>query len=160
VQFTANDLPVTVDVPRAVITFDANVSSATTAFDTVGHQWVTEVPFGFDGDVFLSGVMVPVVGGLPGRIEPVTWSGTFSSDADGVKVRWHWAAAVYTQCDTNLVALGVKPVDGNAPNPYANSDVAGTPETIKQFVVDGARGGGAPDYTGSASRSERVRPCD
>jgi hypothetical protein len=160
VQFMANGQPFTVSVPRAVITFDANVSSATTTFDTVGNQWVTEVPLSFNRNVSSSGVMFPVVGGLPGGIKPVTWSATFSSDSDRVKLEWAWAAAVYTKCDTPLDGLGVKPVDGNARNPYGNSDDAGTPETVKEFVVRGARGDGGRDYTGSYSRTESVRPCD
>jgi hypothetical protein len=160
VQFAANGQPFTVSVPRAVITFDANVTSATTTFDTVGNQWVTQVPLRFNRNVFSAGVMVPVVGGLPGGIRPVTWSGTFSSDADRARLLWEWAAAVYTNCDTDPAALGVKPVDGNARNPYRNSDDAGTPETIKRFVVGGARGNGRPNYTGTHSRTEFVRPCD
>jgi hypothetical protein len=160
VQFTANGQPFTVSVPRAVITFDANVPSATTTFDTVGQQWVTEVPLSFDRDVFLAGVMFPVPGGLPGGISPVTWSGTFSSDAGRVRLLWRWAAAVYTKCDTGLAAMGVKPVDGLARNPYPNFDEAGTPETIKSFVIGGARSGGRPNYTGFPSRSSFVNPCD
>lgn len=160
VQFTANGQPFTVNVPRGVVTFDRTVTNATTTFDTVGNQWVTQVPLNLNRNVFLAGVMFPVVGGLPGRIEPVTWSGSFSSDADRVKLEWEWAAAVYTKCDTGLDALGVKPVDGNARNPYRNSDEAGTPETVKRFVVRGARSEGGDDYTGSQSRTESVRPCD
>lgn len=160
VQFTANGQLFTVSVPRAVVTFDANVTNATTTFDTVGSQWVTEVPLHFDRNVFMAGVMFPVAGHLPGGIKPVTWSGSFFSDADRLKVEWEWGAAVYTKCDRGLDALGVKPVDGNARNPYRNSDDAGTPETIKRFVIGGARGDGGSNYTGSHSRTKSVRPCD
>lgn len=160
VRFTANSQPFTVSVPRAVITFDANVTSATTTFDAAAQQWVTEVPLRFDREVFVSGVMAPVTGGLPGGINPVTWSGTFSSDAGRVRLLWTWGAAVYTKCDTGLAALGVKPVDGLARNPYPSFDPAGTPETIKSFVTGGARGGGRPNYTGFPSRSSFVNPCD
>lgn len=160
VQFTANGQPFAVSLPRGVITFDANVINATTTFDTIGNQWVTQVPLNFNRNVFSAGVMFPVVGGLPGSIKPVTWSASFSSDADQMKLQWEWAAAVYTKCNTGLDALGVKPVDGNARNPYRNSDQAGTPETIRRFVVGGARGGGGSNYTGSHSRTESVRPCD
>jgi hypothetical protein len=160
VQFSANDELVTVSVPRAVITFDAAVSSATTTFDSVGNQWVTQVPLSLNRDVFLSGVMLPVSSDLPGGIRPVTWSGSFFSDVERVNLQWEWAAAVYTECDTGLAALGVKPVDGPARNPYRNSDAAGTPETIKRFVIGGARGRGTPNYTGNSSRTGSVRPCD
>jgi hypothetical protein len=128
-----------------MITFDANLTTATTTFDTVGNQWVTEVPLNRDRNVFLAGVMFPVVGGLPGNIEPVRWSGTFSSDTDRVRLEREWSAAVYTRCNTGLNALGVKPVDGSTCNPYRNSDDAGTPESIKRFVVRGARGDGGAE---------------
>jgi hypothetical protein len=160
VQFTANGHPFTVNVPRAVITFDPNVTTATTIFDTLGDQWVTEVPSNFNRNVFMAGAMFPVVGGLPGGIQPVTWSGSFSSDAPGVRLDWEWAAAVYTKCDPGLAALGVKPVDGNARNPYRNSDDAGTPESVKGFVVGGAGGDGKKNYTGSSSGTDSVQPCD
>jgi hypothetical protein len=160
VQFMANGHPFSVSVPRAVITFDANVASATTAFDPIGNQWITEVPLNFNRDVFLSGAMFPVVANLPGDIRPLTWTATFSSDEDRARLQWHWAAAVYTKCNTSLAALGVKPVDGNARNPYRNSDEAGTPEAIKRFVTAGARGDGQQNYTGAHTRPKSVRPCD
>jgi hypothetical protein len=160
VQFTANGQPFSVAVPRAVISFDANVTSATTTFDTVGQQWVTEVPLGLDREVFLSGVMLPVIAPLPGGISPVTWSGSFSSDSASVRLFWRWGAAVYTKCDTGLAGLGVKPIGGAGQNPYPNPDRAGTPETIKGFVTSGARSGGKPNYTGAPSDAGFVNPCE
>ena len=160
VQFTANGHPFTVNVPPAVITFDANVTTASTSFDTVGQQWVTEVPLDFDREVFSAGVMVPVSGGLPGGLEPVTWSGSFSTDSGRVRLLWRWSAAVYTKCDTGLADLAVKPVDGRSQNPYSNADAAGSPEAIKSFAIDGARGAGRPDYTGFPTRTSFVNPCN
>jgi hypothetical protein len=113
-----------------------------------------------DREVFSSGVMLPVGATLPGGITPVTWSGTFSSDSSQVRLLWRWSAAVYTKCNTSPAALGVKPVSGPAQNPYPNSDRAGTPETLKSFVINGARGAGSPNYTGLPSNPGFVDPCD
>jgi hypothetical protein len=121
---------------------------------------VTTVPLTFDKNVFLAGLSFPVpVGGLPGGISPVTWSGNFASDRAGVSLSWKWAAAVYTSFSTDYALLGVKPVDGNQANPYPNSDHAGTPENFKSFVTGGARGGGGSNYTGSYSGTASVGAC-
>ncbi len=160
VQFTANGHPFAVSVPRAVVTFDASVTSATTAYDTVGQQWVTEAPLTNDREVFSSGVMWPVAATLPGGISPVTWSGAFSTDSSQVRLLWRWSAAVYTKCDTPPAALGVKPVSGFGQNPHPNADRAGTPENVKSFVINGARSAGSPNYTGLPSIPGFVDPCD
>jgi hypothetical protein len=73
-----------------------------------------------------------------------------------VNVNWQWAAAVYTNFTTAYNALGVKPVDDKVQNPYLNADHAGTPENFKQFVIGGATGGGASNYTGSLSSTVTV----
>jgi hypothetical protein len=88
---------------------------------------------------------------IPGGLNPVTWSGTISSDTPGVTINWQWAAAVYTSFSSDYTLLGVKPVDDKTASQYQNSDHAGTPENFKQFVIGGARGGGGANYTGSYS---------
>ncbi|MEP7377575.1 MAG: T9SS type A sorting domain-containing protein, partial [Chitinophagaceae bacterium] len=59
-------------------------------------------------------------------------------------------AAVYTSFAVNA-GVNVKPINGSTQNSYANTDRAGTPENYKSFVVDGARGAGLTNYTGSFS---------
>jgi hypothetical protein len=78
---------------------------------------------------------------FPGGINPVTWSGTFTSDTPGVTIDWQWAAAVYTSFSSNPSQLGIKPVDDKQASIYQNSDHAGAPESFKGFVVGGAPGG-------------------
>jgi hypothetical protein len=97
---------------------------------------------------------------VPGGIKPVTWSGRFGSDTPGVTLQWQWAAAVYTELDADLGALGVKPVDDNDASAYANSDHAGTPEAFRSSVTGGARGGGGSNWTGSLSATASVLPGD
>jgi hypothetical protein len=137
--------------PDATVTFDPSATTATTMF--TGGKWVTTVPSsGLSGKVFLDGVALEApIGGLPGGIHPVTWSGTFSSSTTGLKTKWQWGAAVYTKFSKDYNALGVKPVDDKKASAYKNSDHAGTPENFKSFVIGGATGGGAANYTGSYS---------
>lgn len=151
ITFTVNGFPQTVYVPGATMTFSPDTTQATTSFDANG--WTTNLQSsGLAGNDFLTAVAVQVpVGGFPGGIQPVTWTGVFTSDTSGVTVQWQWAASVYSQFGTDYNALGVKPVDDNRGSQYQNSDHAGTPENYKRFVLGGARGGGGSNYTGSYS---------
>jgi len=97
---------------------------------------------GLAGNDFVSGLAFQVPFDFPGGINPVTWSGTFSSDTSGLTIHWHGAAAVYNSFSNDYNSLGVKPTDDNSASIYQNSDHAGTPENFKPFVVGGARGGG------------------
>ena len=113
---------------------------------------MSTVPVGYNGNVFLSGYAFQVpAGGQKGGINPVTWSGDFSTNESGLSFQWKWAAAVYTSFTSSLNSVGAKPIDGDKLNPYSNSDHAGTPESFKAFVTGGARGGGGSNWTGSYS---------
>jgi hypothetical protein len=159
ISFAAGATTYLLNVPDSFITFSPTATEASTTFD--GVAWNTVVPSSFAKNVFLDGLVFQVpADGLPGGINPVTWSGTFKSSAVGVTVEWQWAAAVYTQFSTDDATLGVKPVDGNQSNAYANSDHAGTPEAFKQYVSGGARGGGGSNWTGSYSGTNAVVPCE
>jgi hypothetical protein len=147
-----------VAVPDAVITFSPAATVATTDFDSGTNTWVTTVPTGLGGNTFLDGVALPLPGGLPGGVKPVTWTADFTADTPGVTVQWQWAAAVYRSFDTDYNALNVKPVDSNRASPYQNSDHAGTPEAFRGSVVGGARGGGGSNFTGSYSATAAVVP--
>ena len=150
-------------VPNARLTFSPSVTSATatTTFDTVHNEWDITVPSsGISGNVFLSGLAFKVpANGLPGGINPVTWSGNFIDNVPNTSVNWQWAAAVYTTFSSSYGSLGVKPLD-TATGQYNNSDHAGTPENYKSFVTGGARGGGGSNYTGSYSGTGTVTPSD
>jgi hypothetical protein len=140
----------------ATVIFDPNATTATTTF--AGGNPTTTVPAKIGGNTFFSALSYLVPANIPGGLNPVTWSGTISSDTPGVEICWQWAAAVYTNFDNvNYNALGVKPVDDNKASIYKNSDHAGTPENFKQFVIGGARGGGGSNYTGSLSGTVCVK---
>ena len=105
ITFTAASTQYVVPVPDATITGSATATTATTTF--VNGTWVTVVPGGAGGSQFVSGVAVPVPNGLPGGINPVTWTATFNSNPPDNKINWQWSAAVYTTFTTDYNALGV-----------------------------------------------------
>src|SRR5262249_10288061 len=110
------------------------------------------------GNYFLSGLAFPVPsGGLPGGINPVTWSGNLIDTAPNLSVNWQWAAAVYKTFSSNNNALNVKPLDV-ATGQYPNSDHAGTPEADKPSAPAGAGGGGGSNYPGGYSGPKSVTP--
>jgi len=147
-------------VPDATVRFDPAVNFATTTFGPGGVS-TTTVPSNptLKGNTFFSGLSFPVPANLPGGIKNVTWSGTISIDTPGVSVNWQWAAAVYPAAhfSADPSMLMVKPVDDKVNNPYLNADHAGTPEMFKSFVLPGATGGGASNYTGGLSGTKTVR---
>lgn len=151
ITFSLNGKTVTLPVPSATIKFDAKATSASTVFSTITNSWVTTVPVGYKGNVFLSGLAYTVPANFPKGLNPVTWTGTFRSDTSAITAQWQWAAAVYTKFSGTLSACGVKPVDDNKLSSYQNSDHAGSPEGCKSSVTGGARGGGGSDCTGSYS---------
>jgi hypothetical protein len=148
-------------VPNTTVIFTSNVTCASAAF--TNGEWVITAPkSGLSGNTFLSGLAYQVPAqGLPGGLNPVSWSGTFVTDTPGVKVNWAWSAAVYTNFNTDYNALNVKATDDNHHDCVTlNSDHTGTPEAYKSNVIGGARGGGGSNYTGSLSGTKGVAPCD
>jgi hypothetical protein len=166
IQFSANGFTYNTNqasMPASEVTISPSVTQAATTFNGATHTWQTVTPPNTAGNVFLSGYaftqgLFGKSGGLPGGINPVTWSGQFTSSVPGVSINWQWAAAVYTTFSTDNTQLGVKPVDDNKASQYQNSDHAGTPENFKQFVIGGARGGGGSNFTGSLSPTASVKP--
>lgn len=154
---TKNVVTVTLAMPDARIVIDPTVTTPSTTFDSVDSVWLTTIPFDLDDSTFLTGIpwLVPA-GGLPGDIEPVSWCGTFASDAGSVDIGWRWAAAAYSSFSGDSSTLGVKPMDSDWDNPSNNHDPAGTPENFKQFVIPGARGRGGRNFTGTYSRSALI----
>jgi hypothetical protein len=157
VAFTADGVKYSLPAPNAVVTFSASASCISTTFDNNTQTFHTIVPLSGSDEIFLDGLAYPVPsGGLPGGINPIVWTGNFSSNASGLSIQWKWGAAVYTQFSTDYNAIGVKPSHTNA-CAYNNSDHAGTPENFKNYVIGGARGGGGSNWTGSWSGTVQVQ---
>jgi hypothetical protein len=104
---------------------------------------------------------------IPRSSGPVTWTATFTASHPGIIISWAWSAAVYSQFG-KAGTFQLKPLYGpiaqvdpqaGPPNLYQNADPSGTAEAFKQFVVAGAMGNGAPDYTGARSETASVTAC-
>ena len=158
IAFSASGTNYTLNVPDSNITFSPANTTGTTSFDAGQNAWVSNLPSTFSGNAFLGGFGFHLSSALPGGINPVTWSGNFSTDTAGIKLNWQWSTAVYTHFSPDNNALNVKPLDSNSATAYKNSDHAGTPEAFKSFVVGGARGGGGSNWTGSYSATATVIP--
>ena len=157
VSFTVNGSPVNVAIPAATIMFSPSATAATTTYNAGSGTWTTVVPVNYSGNVFLSGAGCQLHTNYPGGINPVVWSGNFSSDTSGISAQWQWASAVYTSFSSNPGSAGVKAIDDNQLNPpYLNSDLAGTPENYKSFVIGGGGGGGS-NFTGSYSSTASLQ---
>jgi hypothetical protein len=159
ISFTANGVPYNLAAPDSTITFSPTATSATTTYNAGTDTWETTVPSNVGGNVFLDGLAFHVPVAFPGGINPVVWSGDFSSSAAGIEIVWQWAAAVYPSLPSDYNALGVKAVDDTQACSFKNSDHAGTPENFKNTVIAGGRGGGGSDFTGSYSGSDKAM-CD
>lgn len=159
ITFTASGKTYDVVVPDSTIWLSPSTTLATTDFAYLGSHflgrgWDTYLPSsGLAGNYLMTAVALPT-DGLPGGIQNVTWSASFSSYTSGLNVQWAWAAAVYSDFASEYNALGVKPVDDNKASQYQNSDHAGTPENFKQYVIGGATGGGGSNFTGSLSGTD------
>ncbi len=157
-----NGLPLQIPAPNSEVVFSTSATSATTTY--TGGQWVTTVPVGFKGNVFIGGVAYQVPTGVSLAGAKVDWTGVFSGTTNSFTLQWQWGAAVYSSLGSGLgtgigsssgttafyTALGVKPIDANSGSVYLNNDNAGTPENFKGSFVSSATGGHGPSdqYTG------------
>jgi len=155
-RITFGRWPYVVRLPDSTIVLDSSTGDPQRWW--MGNSWsVTYAPSQipeafFDGAPFA--VPEPFV---PGSSGPVTWTATFTASRRGVNVRWAWSAAAYSQFGANgrlLVKQLTAPVEA-----FRNADPAGTPELFKQFVLPGAMGSGAPQYTGARSDAATVAAC-
>ena len=151
ITFTANSVQYILNVPDARIRLDATVLSATTQF--INNIWETAVPRSFSSYIFMNGLSYTVPVNFPGSIANVVWTANVSIDKTGISLTRRWSAATYTSFAANS-GVNVKPISGNTQNPYLNSDLAGTPENFKSFVVSGAKGSGGTNYTGTFTTTQ------
>ena len=153
-----NGLPLSIPAPNSEVVFSSSATSVTTTYTS--GQWVTTVPLGYSGNVFIGGVAYQPPAGVNLADAKVDWEGVFSGTTVSFTLQWQWAAAVYSNLGTGLgtsafySALGVKPIDASTGSTYANSDNAGTPENFKGAYVSSATYGGygpfgSYQYTGA-----------
>jgi phospholipase C len=151
-----NGIPLSIPAPNSEVVFSSTATSATTTF--TGGQWVTTVPVGFTGNVFIGGVAYQVPAGVSLASAKVDWTGVFSGTTNSFTLQWQWGAAVYSSLGTGLGtsafynALGVKPIDASTGSAYLTSARGGTPENFLAYFLTSATGVGGPfapnQYTG------------
>ena len=154
-----------ISVPNGELILDPAVVIATTVYN--GSTWVTTAPPNETGHYFISGYSDSLHSNISGGLNPVSWTGTFSTCGANVSISWEWAASVYTSFNSDMNNLGIKPSDCNSCSAYSNSDHAGSPEHYLSHVVTGATGsttgggggcgsGSGTSYTGYFSAAQIV----
>jgi hypothetical protein len=139
-------------LPSGVLVFDPSApATPTTTFNTISNQWTTTFnPNHLSDEMFFDGAAIPVDSNLSGGGQ-ATLSFVTSTNDNSLAFSWQWSAAVFKYWPSySPTSAGY-----NAAQilPYHASDHAGTPEnkTIQQSLIQGPRGGGGSNYTGSWS---------
>jgi hypothetical protein len=132
---------------NGVLTFDpAAPSTITTTYNSGLNRWETRVnPNNLSDEIFFTGTAIPVtLANANSAKATVTYD--VSSSAPHVSLPWQWSAAVYTFWPANGYA-------GAQIQPYHSGNHAGTPlnPTVQQSLIQGPRGGGGSNFTGSWS---------
>ncbi len=151
ITFSANGVPYVLHAPDARIILDPAATCSTATWNAGMNRWDIVAPILGTEEIFFTGLGFQVPVDFPGGIKPVHWTATFTANHPGVTFDWKWSAAVYGTDMSNYAGLGVKASTKKACG-YNNNDKAGTPENKKSFVMNGARGGGGSNYTGSWSK--------
>jgi hypothetical protein len=133
-------------LPDGLLIFDpAAPATITTTFNATANRWETLVnPQNLSDEIFFTGAAIPVTPDIAAGAN-ATWKFTVASDAPELSFSWQWSAAVYTfwPADWNQALI----------EPYHAIDHAGTPlnPTVQRTLIQGPRGGGGSNYTGSWS---------
>lgn len=133
-------------LPNGQVVFNPAVSTPTTVVNADG-SWTTTVNPTFNNDIFFDGQAIPVDSNLENGGHGNTGStlsfSTNSSDST-LQFQWQWGAAVYTSWPGNANA-NIEPVHAQ--------QQAGAPlnQAVEADLIQGPRGGGGSNFTGSWS---------
>jgi hypothetical protein len=133
-------------LPNGQVVFNPAVSTPTTVVNADG-SWTTTVNPSFNNDIFFDGQAIPVDANLENGGHGNTGStlsfSTSSSDTS-LQFQWQWGAAVYTSWPGNAAA-NIEPVHAQLQ--------AGAPlnTAVEADLIQGPRGGGGSNFTGSWS---------
>jgi hypothetical protein len=139
-------------LPNGKIVFDPAVSTPTTVVNADG-SWTTTVSPTFNNDIFFVGQAIPVDTNLQnggGGNTGSTLSFSTNSSDNALTFNWQWGAAVYTSWPGNANAL-IEPVHA--------AQQAGAPlnPAVQATLIQGPRGGGGSNFTGSWSGTGQGR---
>lgn len=133
-------------LPNGQVVFNPAISTPTTVVNADG-SWTTTVNPSFNNDIFFDGQAIPVDANLENGGHGNTGStlsfSTNSSDSS-LQFQWQWSAAVYTSWPGNAAA-NIEPVHAQLQ--------AGAPlnKAVEADLIQGPRGGGGSNFTGSWS---------
>ncbi len=132
-------------LPDGTLVFDSSGSSTpTTTFS--GGKWTTTInPKNLSDEIFFDGAAIPVTASIAAGAKADLTYNTVAS-VQGISFNWQWSAAVYTFWPTDWNQALILPFHGNGLH-------AGTPQntTVQKSLIQGPRGGGGSNYTGSWS---------
>ena len=133
-------------LPNGQVVFNPAVSTPTTVVNADG-SWTTTVNPTFNNDIFFDGQAIPVDSNLENGGHGNTGSTlSFSSNSSNssLSFQWQWSAAVYTSWPGNANA-NIEPVHA--------AQQAGAPlnTAVEADLIQGPRGGGGSNFTGSWS---------
>jgi hypothetical protein len=141
VTFVLNGI--TYALPDGHLVFDpAAPSTASTSFGATG--WTTTLnPNNLSDEIFFVGDAVPIDANITGGGK-ANFSFTTTSTSSTLAFKWQWSAAVYTTWLGNNAA-NIAPVHASLH--------AGAPRNVTQqgYLIQGPRGGGGSNFTGSWS---------
>jgi hypothetical protein len=130
-----------------VLTFDpAAPPTITTSYNFGLKRWETLInPNGLSDEIFFTGTAIPVSTTLANSAKATVTYDVHSSTPH-VSLPWQWSAAVYTFWPANGYL-------GAQIQPYHGGNHAGTPlnTDVQQSLIQGPRGGGGSNFTGSWS---------
>ena len=133
-------------LPNGQVIFNPATTTPTTIVNPDG-SWTTTVNPSFNNDIFFVGQAIPVDSNLENGGHGNTGStlsfSTNSSDST-LQFQWQWGAAVYTSWPGNAAA-NIEPVHAQ--------QQAGAPlnTAVQKDLIQGPRGGGGSNFTGSWS---------
>ena len=145
VTLTLNGTPYT--LPDGVLVFDSSASSTiTTTFS--GGKWITTInPKNLSDEIFFDGAAIPVTASVAAGAKADLTYNTVSS-IQGISFNWQWSAAVYTFWPADWNQAGIQPYHGGSAGYHAGTP---TNTTVQKSLIQGPRGGGGSNFTGSWS---------
>ena len=150
VSFTGVTLVVnstTYALPNGTVVFDPAATAPMTVVNADG-SWTTTVNPSTSGDIFFDGQAIPVDANMQNGGHGntgSTFSFSTSSTDNSLDFSWQWSAAVYTSWPGNAAA-NIEPVAANGLHPGAPQNTA-----VQKTLIQGPRGGGGSNFTGSWS---------
>ena len=133
----------TYNLPNGHIVFDPSASSTATTVRSAAGWTTTLNPNNLSDEIFFDGNAVPIDPNITGGGK-ADLSFTTTSSSTTLAFPWQWSAAVYTTW-LGDAAANIEPVHA--------SEHAGAPlnKTQESFLIQGPRGGGGSNFTGSWS---------